>query len=246
MKKVRRLWVKSISKLIWLAEQSFFYPKLKMTYKEIKFSGINESLVIFDVGANKGQSITFFRDIYPSANIYAFEPSNNVFEILKSNINDDNTHLFQIGMGSIAETKIFYEAILDETSTFILPNLNSSYIKKKSRILLHRPETLFELRQSEVTSIDLFVAEKFIKFIDILKIDVEGFELEVLIGATHALSHGKIHVIQLERHSNDMREDIYPAINELLTKYGYSRTKEIKHPFGDFFEVLYQKSMVSG
>jgi hypothetical protein len=124
--------------------------------------------------------------------------------------------------------------------------LNSSYIKKKTRILLHRLEALFAIRQSEVTSIDLFVAEKFIKSKDILKLDFEGFELEVLIGATHALSHGKIHVIQLERHLNDMPVVIHPAINEFLTKHGYSITKEIKHPFGYFFEVLYQKSMARG
>ena len=75
---------------------------------------------------------------------------------------------------------------------------------------------------------------------DILKIDVEGFELEVLNGARNALVKGEIRIIQLERHSDDMRVDRYPLIHELLSINGYRQIKEIKHPFGDFREILYQ------
>jgi hypothetical protein len=61
---------------MWLVEKSFFYPKLTFAYQELNLTHkTGGGLVVFDVGANKGQSISFFRSMYPQAKIYAFEPS---------------------------------------------------------------------------------------------------------------------------------------------------------------------------
>ena len=81
-----------------------------------------------------------------------------------------------------------------------------------------------------------------LEYVDVLKIDVEGFEFEVLQGASDALKAKKVGVIQYERHVDDMRDDNSALIEEFLENNGYLKFKEIKHPFGDFFEVLYQNS----
>ena len=127
-------------------------------------------------------------------------------------------------------------------STFALPNENSQYLKKKSRILLQNSQNGYTTVVSRIEMLDNFIREKKIEFIDILKIDVEGFEFEVLQGAKNTIKEKKINVIQFERHADDMREDQFPAIDKFLTNHGYLKIKEIKHPFGDFFEMLYQSS----
>jgi len=247
MKIQRKLWINFISKCIWILESNFFYPKLENAYKELSLTNKNSFPVIFDIGANKGQSIAFFRGLYPTSEIFAFEPSNKIFGILKTQLekfDENKTFIFRMGIGSKIETRVFYESILDETSTFVLPNSNSLYLRKKNRILLQKPENAFVSVQTQVTTIDNFVGENQIDQIDILKIDVEGFEYEVLLGASTILSRGKIRIIQVERHLDDMHEDTHPTIDTLLTGLGYSKIKEIDHLFGRFSEVLYKKSKI--
>jgi len=243
MSKLRSFWVLVLSKLIWLIERNIFYPKLKIAYKELNLpSAIGGGLVVFDVGANKGQSIEFFKSIYSDLEIYAFEPSKKTFTKLNELLDEHHqkdVKVHQMGLGEFPGEINFYESILDETSTFILPNRDSLYLKKKNRILFQKSNNAFKITSAQISTVDYFIQQNEINQIDILKIDVEGFEYQVLRGANIALQEKKIKVVQFERHRDDMRDDVFPAINEFLTMRGYSQYKEIKHPFGHFFEMLY-------
>ena len=68
---------------------------------------------------------------------------------------------------------------------------------------------------------------------------MEGFELEVIRGAHQVLQDRKVNIIQFERHTDDMRYDTFPIIHEILDSMGFEKVEEIKHPVGDFYEVLY-------
>ena len=244
---IRKVWISLISKLIWSLEKIFFYPKLTRFYKALDLSAIQRErggVIVFDVGANKGQSVKFFKSVYPQAKVYAFEPSKKIFKELNSileskEINDVST--FQIGLGDVSKTIDFYESVLSETSSFVMPDKNSNYFKKKNRILFQKNENAFKKISTRITTVDQFVAENRIGHIDILKIDVEGFEYEVIKGAIGFLTKKKIDIIQFERHSNDMRHDRYPEINDLLRGQNFYKVGEIKHPFGEFYELIYQR-----
>ena len=246
---LRKVWVSLISKLIWSLEKIFFYPKLTRFYKALDplvFKGERGGgVIVFDVGANKGQSVKFFKNIYPQARVYAFEPSKKIFKELNSfleskQIND--VFVFQIGLGDVSKTIDFYESVLSETSSFVMPNENSNYLKNKNRILFQKNSNAFKIISTRITTVDQFVAENRIGHIDILKIDVEGFEYEVIKGACGALVQNKIKIVQFERHADDMREDNFATIHELLVSLGFSIIKQIKHPIGSFYEMVYQKA----
>ncbi len=244
---LRQQWVSIVSKIIWTIEKSFFYPKLAAAYTDLKLiddAKLRGELTVFDIGANKGQSVSFFKKIFPNSKIIAFEPSEKTFNLLSAFIKDNSyldVSIFQVGIGETHGELYFYESILDETSTFSLPNENSQYLKDKNRIFFQKNKNTFRTVTAKITTIDRFIEENKISYVDILKIDVEGFELEVLHGARNALVKGEIRVIQLERHTDDMREDRHPLIHELLSKNGFRLAYEIKHPFGDFHELLYQQ-----
>ena len=75
------LRTKLIQKLIHINEAVFFYPKLKKFYKEnLKNKHIN----IIDVGANKGQSIDFFKKVNQKINFNVFEPNKKLFTFLQN------------------------------------------------------------------------------------------------------------------------------------------------------------------
>ena len=75
----------------------------------------------------------------------------------------------------------------------------------------------------ESTTLDLFCIESKIKKIDILKIDVQGYELEVLRGAKNLLKNGLIKLIFIEWQVVPLYKDHFKffEIAKYLSNYGY-------------------------
>lgn len=238
------LYIATISKIIWFIESLFFYPKLRHMYCNIINSEMenNSGGVIFDIGGNKGQSVTFFKKLFPNSSIYVFEPQESTYKKLLALISKKqfkNIHTYNVGISSNRGHLDFYESILDETSSFDKPDPNSRYLKEKNRILLTKNQNVKPPKQVEVTTVDIKCRELRIAAINIMKVDVEGHELEVLRGATEVLLAHSVKFLQIERHLDDMRKDNTESISRLLKDYGYSKIIEIKHPFGAFYEDLY-------
>ena len=163
-----------IKKLIDINEYIFFIRKMKSFYKVI--GNIN---TVIDVGANKGQSIDFFLGINPNCQIFAIEPNPTLFALLKKKyVKYTNIHLFNFGVSDKSGDKLFFENILDYTSTFETLNMNSEYLQKKARTLGVNKDSIVK-KSYNVKAVTL---SEFIKnnnlppTIDVLKIDTEGNE----------------------------------------------------------------------
>ena len=78
-------------------------------------------------------------------------------------------------------------------------------------------------KEVKINSLDNFVQERQIGKIDFIKLDVEGFEYEVLAGGQQSIVRSKP-VIFLELDDNNLRENNRTAkdIIELLISFGYS------------------------
>jgi len=219
-----------------------FYPKLARSIS--KSSLVTEDSVIFDVGTNRGQSISFFLKLFPQCTIYGFEPSRSVFPILRAKFSGNtNIKLFEMALGSAPGESVFYEHPLDETSTLSPPNSDSKWQKTKNRLLFIGKNNQFTETIVPVTTVDEFFEFNNLSKIDLLKIDVEGFEYDVLLGATNTLTKGAIKAIQIERHVDDLRLDRTSVIRNLLKAFGFEIRISIKHSFGNFYEDLYVKNL---
>jgi len=244
MYSLKRAYVSAISKVIWTTEKWFFYPKLAEAYFRLLKVDNSEKIIIFDIGAHKGESIKFFQKLYHKPIIYAFEPSKNTFTALKHAVDkivDHEISIYQIGIGNQEGVVDFFESVLSETSTFVRPDINSRYLKRKNQILLQSQEDAFISTPAHLTTIDAFVSENKIHRIDIMKIDIEGYELQAILGAEKVLRERKVSIIQFERHGDDMREDSFTAIHEFLSSLHFKKVFEIKHSFGNFFDIVYKK-----
>ena len=87
--------------------------------------------------------------------------------------------------------------------------------------------------------LDSYLNEKQIEAMDILKIDVEGYESQVLLGSELIISSLKPKVIQVEVHHNDQYQNYNPDLEILLNSYGYKLNRKINHAFGDFLDLIY-------
>src|SRR5205085_6344363 len=62
--------------------------------------------VILDIGSNIGSSILFFRDQFPAATIYGFEPHPETFQVLQRNVGAlPGVEVFNYGVGA-ADTPV--------------------------------------------------------------------------------------------------------------------------------------------
>ncbi len=146
------------------------------------------SKVIFDVGADTGMVSLYISEANPAARIYSFEPSRHSYPVLLTNLDKNNNQMItpnKMAVSSKNSTETFY------------------YSPANSVISSLEPREGFEAENVTVTTIETFCAQNKINKIDLIKIDVEGFEGDVIagMGEVIALSRPIIHAEVLnEKH----------------------------------------------
>lgn len=231
-----------VQKLIHINEAIFFYPKLKKFYK----THLNQNRInIIDVGANKGQSIDFFLKINKNATINSFEPNKKLFHLLQNKYKTNtNITIHNLGLSNVKGELIFHENVIDETSSFEELNFESKYLEKKAKVLGVAKENIIvdNYKVEVIRLIDFLKDNPNIGF-DVLKIDVEGHELQCLQGLFQEESGVlPIRFIQLESHNDDMylNNNQHQEIENILFKNDFEKCITIKHGFGDFAEIIYE------
>lgn len=162
---------------------------------------------IFDVGANIGQSALKFRVAFPKAKMYCFEPVKETFETLKKNMADyDNVTYHKIALGSTEGESEIYLTGQSNASSLIKPCV----VTGSEKVMLR--------------TIDGFASDNQIKQIDILKIDAEGFDLEVLKGAKNMFLSQQISFVltEVSFDPNDARQVLFDDIRSYLLPMGYA------------------------
>ena len=160
-----------------------------------------------------------------------------------------NIKLHNFGVSNIKGELVFHENILDETSTFEELNLDSKYLEKKAKVIgVTKENIIVDNYKVEVIRLIDFIKENPNKEFDVLKIDVEGHELQCLEGLFVSENEVlPIRFIQLESHNDDMylTNNQHQDIESILNKNGFEKTAEIKHGFGDFSEIIYENKKSS-
>jgi FkbM family methyltransferase len=142
--------------------------------------------VIFDIGANEGQTAKRFISDFPNANVYSFEPSPKTFIDLRRNLKiHKNSHQFNVGIGSKNENRCLLENNHSTMSSFLDPG------KACWGNLVQKTDT-------RIITLDEFSKSHGIDTIHILKSDTQGYDLEVLKGCESLFAHGRIHLIHIE------------------------------------------------
>lgn len=172
---------------------------------------ISKAPVIFDVGAYKGAYTDFVLSVVPSASCYLFEPNRTLcVDLLKRGYN-----AFELALQDEVGGKKFYRCAgnADELSSTYR---RSVFDQKEAKI-----EVIAEIKQG--VTIDFFCTNNGISFIDFLKIDVEGAELDVLHGAKNMLSEKKISFLQVEYGGTYPDAGItFMHVIEFVNQFGYS------------------------
>jgi FkbM family methyltransferase len=152
-----------------------------------------EDITIFDVGAHIGDVSKLYSQLFPRSTIYSFEPFLQTFAKLQTSVQPyPNIHIVNCGLAGCSGLFPLYDNNSSATNSLFAPDpaadntWGEGLVSSKGVV------------QCQFTTLDEFVAEKRIDFIDILKIDVQGAETQVLAGAKKSLASHKIGLIYAE------------------------------------------------
>ena len=183
--------------------------------------------IIFDVGANVGQSIERFSSVFKSEEfkIYSFEPTPKLFQILKNKYDlKKNIKLFQLALDDKIIKSKFFSYEYDKINSLIQTDENSKFHKSRQTALKNRDFSNFETEiEVQTSTIDNIADEQNIDKIDVLKIDTQGNEDRVLEGSKKLLNSNKINLIELELilGFGYQRQMSFLDIEKVLSPYGY-------------------------
>ena len=171
-----------------------------------------DDIIIFDVGSHIGDTIKKYKSVFPESKIFAFEPTETSYEKLLNQFGNDNSiNVSLLGLSNKAEKKTFYLSESNNLNSFKKPNERAWGFEKKETTMV------------ETNTLDNICSINNIKHIDILKLDVQGSEIDVLKGSKLFLSAGEISLIYVEWQVVPLYKghSRYYKIGEYLGQYGY-------------------------
>lgn len=166
---------------------------------------------VLDVGSNEGQFIEYFIKILPDSNYYCFEPLSKTFEVLHNKFNTNKkVKLFNFGLGDKELTTFIHHNDFSPSSSIL--EMNDLH---KEAFPLTRNTTKEEVK---IKRLDDLLTDLRIEQNILLKIDVQGYEMNVLQGSEKSLS--KIEMIIVETSFNELykNQPLFEEIYNFLVK----------------------------
>lgn len=217
IKKAKR-FLKNLNGLFW--EQFFkrvnkhpllkHYPKGKNYLFDLLIEEKhNDGFVILDVGAHMGQSALYYTKMLKDPQIFSFEPVKDTYKQLCENV---KTH---------PDIQCLNYALGEENATAEIKLQHWS----GTNTLVKEHNATFKTEPSEtveVARLDDVIDDLGIKNIDLLKIDVEGYEMQVLKGAQNLFAEGRIKYVVSEVGFNSLKNKTeFGRVYDFLKGYNF-------------------------
>jgi FkbM family methyltransferase len=150
----------------------------------------NPPYCIFDVGANRGQFLALILEQIHDRDfqVHCFEPGTETFKMLTESVSGDRrVKLNQIGIGPEKGQAILH-----------FDRVGSGLASLTKRKLDHFQIDFSQTESIEIETIDTYCANHQIERINLLKLDIEGHELDALSGATQMFDRRAIDIVAFE------------------------------------------------
>ena len=183
--------------------------------KNMNLGAGNKRAIIFDVGANIGSYSKEVLSMSSNLDVFAFEPHPLNYKKLLDNISADNLYCFNVGAGNANGEMSLYDYADNDGSTHA--SLYHEVIED-----MHHSKAIEH--KVKIIKLSDFVTEHNIDYIDLLKIDTEGNEMQVLLGLKDFIAEGKVGAIHFEFcEMNVVSRVFFKDYFDFLSKYDLYR-----------------------
>jgi FkbM family methyltransferase len=179
-------------------------------YDVCRIAGSRDFRLLFDVGANTGQTAAAMNGYFPGADIHSFEPVEETFRSLGANVRRlRNVHAHNLALGRQSG---FLDIELQPNS-----EMNSLQFTPKAGGSASRVERV------EIATLDGFCAERGIEAMDVLKTDAQGCDVDVLAGGNRMISGKRVPFVYAEVsfQPGDRDNTQFAALDEHLQFRGF-------------------------
>jgi FkbM family methyltransferase len=191
---------------VWLRRHPY---ELRARWPDLAMMDLPPRPVVVDVGAHVGHFSETVLALRPAATVFAFEPQPGAFAELRARLGTfDRVDLNACALGATSGTRAMFVSRYDQASSF-LPN--GEVLQRQVYGIDFSVEKTLDV---QTRTLDEFAQAKGIERIDLLKLDVQGFELEVLRGALGTLP--KVRWIYAEAQFQEMYKG-GPDFSEIAT-----------------------------
>jgi len=172
--------------------------------------------VVVDVGANQGEWLGSLMKVVPVRNIVAFEPNPGAGAVLRERfVGHTKVTIRELALGAEPGLLPLNITTASEFASFLTPlsSIDEHYAA--------RTGTVTEQMNVNVSTLDAEMSD--VAAIDLLKIDVQGFERQVLKGAAATLTRTRALLIEVNFISHYAGDDTFTTLPALITgEYGFT------------------------
>jgi len=162
---------------------------------------------VIDVGANFGYHTLFFARL-ASGNVYAFEPQQQNYELLRKNI----------AHNSVSNAVVYNLACGDTKETVRMPLITTTDMINMGDVTPNRTENAVESTEVDAVPLDSLDLPP----IDCIKIDVQGYEVKVLNGARQLINQYKpTMIVEFEDHQMVKTQSSVEELIRCIREMGY-------------------------
>lgn len=188
-----------------------------MNIHEWILKNIPKNATIIEAGTCEGIDTLFFSDNFTEGKIYGFEPIFNLFEKAKNRVsNRENVNIYNLALSdSNGKKNMNVSDRFDEIWG------SSSFLSPKDHLVINPDITFKKQTEVEMIRLDDFLKDNKINQIDLMWLDMQGYEPIVLKDSPNALNITKYLYTEVSTIENYEGIVLYPEFKHFLEKSGY-------------------------
>ena len=218
--------------------EKIFNPLSRFHHKRIfKYLCKLDIEKIIDVGAHRGEFLETMLKIEKINSFYIFEPQKKIFNELNKKFSENKrVTLFNYALDKDIKNRKLKINKLSMTSTLSEINEQSLYLKFKNLLTFSKSNFVDEYEIKTNTIDNIFKSINLHK--TLIKIDVEGFELNVIKGSLEKLKEVPF-ILMENQFGNHYKNNDFKEIIKLLDKQNFKILNKFIFPTMHYQDVLF-------